>query len=511
MSSSGRSGAQPDLCERECEVWIPYSSPHCEIPAPLRLERRTHAKSRGNNMATTEDVDCPSDGRGMRALADIIRSGEFVVFVTGSGISAPSGIPTFRGEDNSVWASYVTDWGTRERFLEDPRAWWDNFWLPAHVSCDPGTVNLRRYHPNAAHIAVAEIGRERPNVCIVTQNIDSLHQRGGLPPAQLVEVHGRASLLKCVSPGCRFAEIESIPATELRLQRVSAEAAMTVHGRPSAAAPNAEAAQGHANEQGSTSEHASSSAAVAARAESAAGALKLLELPRCPACSKPSLPQALLFDEMYESHAFYSYRKVVRWFKRASAFVFIGTSFSVNVTLEALDIAEQQGARVFDFNTRPEAVLPGAVHIIGDSTVSLPLLARRVRDVEAPVHGVREWHEPRGRLAHGPLVGTSGGAGGASGGADAGSKRKRHGSTAGKGRAATSRAKGKRAAGRKPAPAEAVADDPTPQQLWVCCDACLKWRRIPSAVEQASLGAQWVCADNVWDPELRSCDAPEES
>ena len=139
----------------------------------------------------------------LRELARLIRGGKHVVFVTGSGISAPSGIPTFRGEDNSVWASYVTDWGTRSRFLQDPRSWWNNFWIPAHVVVEPGTLQLKKYYPNAAHFSVSEIARAQANICIVTQNIDSLHQTGGLPLQQLVEVHGRASLLKCVTPGCR--------------------------------------------------------------------------------------------------------------------------------------------------------------------------------------------------------------------------------------------------------------------------------------------------------------------
>ena len=45
----------------------------------------------------------------LHSLIELIREGEPVLFLTGSGLSAPSGIPTFRGEDNSVWAQYVTE------------------------------------------------------------------------------------------------------------------------------------------------------------------------------------------------------------------------------------------------------------------------------------------------------------------------------------------------------------------------------------------------------------------
>ena len=58
------------------------------------------------------------------------------------------------------------------------------------------------------------------------------------------------------------------------------------------------------------------------------------ELPCCPAegCGQPCLPQTLLFDEDYESHTFYQWKKAERWLSEADGFVFVGTSFSVTVT-----------------------------------------------------------------------------------------------------------------------------------------------------------------------------------
>ena len=55
----------------------------------------------------------------------------------------------------------------------------------------------------------------------------------------------------------------------------------------------------------------------------------------------PSLPQALLFDEEYESHSFYQYRKARRWLSSAKAIVFVGTSFAVGITEQALHVAEE--------------------------------------------------------------------------------------------------------------------------------------------------------------------------
>ena len=142
----------------------------------------------------------------------MIQRGLEVVFVTGSGLSAPSGIPTFRGADNSCWANYVLEWGTRAKFEEDPRAWWNEFWLPAHVAVEPHSLEMTQYQPNAAHEAIATLARAHASVRVVTQNIDALHGRSGVPEGQLVEVHGREGLLKCIRPGCRFATSESTEA-----------------------------------------------------------------------------------------------------------------------------------------------------------------------------------------------------------------------------------------------------------------------------------------------------------
>ena len=281
----------------------------------------------------------------LHRLAKLIRSGAPVVFVTGSGISAPSGIPTFRGADNAVWANWVTEWGTREKFLADPREWWNQFWLPAHVVKADGQAGdvprPRTYNPNPAHEALAAICNAYPKTVVLTQNIDELHQRAGLPMSSLVEVHGRQGLLKCVNAGCRYATTDSFDAPPMRL--VCGEAA---------------------------------------------GSVKLDgELPRCPACQKFAMPQALFFDEFYESHTFYQYRKVRRWLKNAHALAFVGTSHAVSITHEALETAALNGLPCFDINLRqpemPHALLADVPplcmqHVLGGCELILPHLAALV-------------------------------------------------------------------------------------------------------------------------------------
>ena len=426
-------------------------------------------------------------------LAKMIRRGDSVVFVTGSGLSAPSGIPTFRGSDG-VWAKWVLEWGTREAFMSNPRDWWNKFWIPAHVVTEPGSTTLRRYEPSGGHTAVAEIATaRRANVRVITQNIDGLHTRAGLPKDLLVEVHGRGDLRKCVSSGCRFAETESICDASLDLQSV---------GSLPEEEPRADSDE--------TTSHEETPAAVG-QATTVVG-----ELPVCPACAAPCLPQTLLFDEEYESHSFYEYRKVRRWLGSAKAIVFVGTSFAVGVTEHALQLAEAGVLPTYSFNVvaadpqqhqqqqqqqplplpqqpqpQPQpAVAPCSVmihHVVGSCEVTLGKLAALVR---APLAtSTAEWYEGKldEALAEEVLAGL-------------GSEWTE--CTTGDGRKMRSRGKKR--------DRRAVA--PRHETTWVACDSCGKWRRLPLGVRlpDEEAGGKWHCRMNVWDPLRKSCKAAEE-
>src|ERR671921_2597648 len=95
-----------------------------------------------------------------------------VVILTGAGISAKSGLATFRGPDG-LWEGHrVEDVATPEAFRRDP-ALVQSFY-------DARRARLREVEPNAAHLALARLDAEWPGaVLIVTQNVDDLHERGG--------------------------------------------------------------------------------------------------------------------------------------------------------------------------------------------------------------------------------------------------------------------------------------------------------------------------------------------
>ncbi|SEW09581.1 SIR2 family NAD-dependent protein deacylase [Natrinema salifodinae] len=106
----------------------------------------------------------------LERLADEVRTAETVVAFTGAGISAPSGVPTFR-DDDGVWEKFDEGQFTYGRFRSDPEGFWDD------------RVDLQRemfgddYEPNAAHRALAEMGLDGDLEAILTQNTDGLHGR----------------------------------------------------------------------------------------------------------------------------------------------------------------------------------------------------------------------------------------------------------------------------------------------------------------------------------------------
>ncbi|HMN96146.1 MAG TPA: Sir2 family NAD-dependent protein deacetylase [Phycisphaerales bacterium] len=135
-------------------------------------------------------------------LAEIIGGGGTVVALTGAGISAESGIPTFRGRDG-YWTIGSRNYqpeelATMAAFREMPRELWA-WYLKRRADC-------RRATPNPAHRALVELdARLGPRMRLVTQNIDGLHGRAGHEASRLYEIHGNLDFMRPVR------ELESRP------------------------------------------------------------------------------------------------------------------------------------------------------------------------------------------------------------------------------------------------------------------------------------------------------------
>jgi len=134
----------------------------------------------------------------MDKLAEILKSATRVGILTGAGISAESGIPTFRGKDG-LWNRYdPTALATLEAFESNPLMVWQwylwRMWL------------ISKAIPNEGHYAVADMEKVFPEFLLITQNVDGLHKRAG--SKKLVELHGNIFEGKCRECGKRFGEGE---------------------------------------------------------------------------------------------------------------------------------------------------------------------------------------------------------------------------------------------------------------------------------------------------------------
>jgi NAD-dependent deacetylase len=126
----------------------------------------------------------------------IIQSWKVVVF-TGAGISTESGIPDFRSP-GGIWSRYDPEDFTIQKFLSGPAAR-KAIWK---MSIEGGL--LAEAKPNLAHCAIAELYRLGKLDCVITQNIDNLHQKAGVPGDRVLELHGNMQWVVCLSCRRRF-------------------------------------------------------------------------------------------------------------------------------------------------------------------------------------------------------------------------------------------------------------------------------------------------------------------
>lgn len=142
--------------------------------------------------------------------ADLItrmRAAQSVTVLTGAGVSAESGIPTFRDAQTGLWANYdPLELATPEAFQRNPRLVWDWYaWRREPV---------RNAQPNAGHYALVDIERRVPHFTLITQNIDNLHQRAG--SQNVIELHGNLFRTIRASDGAEVTEWEEIPGEPVR-------------------------------------------------------------------------------------------------------------------------------------------------------------------------------------------------------------------------------------------------------------------------------------------------------
>jgi len=130
-------------------------------------------------------------------LAQLIVESQKTIVFTGAGISTESGIPDFRSP-GGIWSRYEPEDFTIQKFLSGPAAR-KTIWK---MSAEGGL--LTEAEPNLAHYAIAELYQLGKLDCVITQNIDNLHQKAGVPDDRVFELHGNMGWVVCLSCRRRF-------------------------------------------------------------------------------------------------------------------------------------------------------------------------------------------------------------------------------------------------------------------------------------------------------------------
>lgn len=135
----------------------------------------------------------------IKALREALKKADRVAVLTGAGISAESGVPTFRG-DEGIWQNYnATDLATPQAFERDPELVWKFYnWRRELIS---------RVTYNPAHKALVDMERLVPNFTLITQNVDGLHLLAG--SQNLLEIHGNLWKVRCTK--CREITLDRSP------------------------------------------------------------------------------------------------------------------------------------------------------------------------------------------------------------------------------------------------------------------------------------------------------------
>lgn len=261
-----------------------------------------------------------------------LQSSKRICALLGAGLSASSGLPTFRGA-GGLWRTFdATELATPEAFESDPALSWQFYSYRRHMA-----LNAK---PNRAHLALAELARRNPQFITLSQNVDGLSPRAGHPPEQLKLLHGNLFDVKCWDEyACGYHRQNDfndpiVPALALPEDRTLAPDAQL----------KAAVKQKHALLKGADISDISIPIPK----------IPHEHLPQCPQCNSNLLrPGVVWFGESLPEHVVQS---VSSWFNqpdKVDLMLVIGTSSKVYPAAGYAQVARQKGARVAVINMDP--------------------------------------------------------------------------------------------------------------------------------------------------------------
>jgi NAD-dependent SIR2 family protein deacetylase len=278
-----------------------------------------------------------------------------ILALLGAGLSASSGLPTFRGA-GGLWRTHeATDLATPEAFNRDPGLVWQFYNYRRHMA-----LNVK---PNRAHYALAEFARRNKNFMTISQNVDGLSPRANHPPEQLKLLHGSLFDVKCSEFFCNYVEANNftdpvVPA----LAPPSNDIDPTTN----------EARQHVAQEPDIADENV------------ALPEIAIKDLPHCPKCKRGLLrPGVVWFGEMLPSDVMNDIDAFIESPEPIDLMLVIGTSSKVFPAAGFVDEARAAGARVAVVNMEESDTPPGGLEeddwfFKGDAAQIVPELLKSV-------------------------------------------------------------------------------------------------------------------------------------
>jgi NAD-dependent deacetylase len=172
---------------------------------PQHLPNRS--ETRNVDMTAAPTTPMPPD------LVAALRSARSVVALTGAGMSAESGVPTFRDAQTGLWARFdPRELATPSAFARNPQLVWDWYaWRRARVG---------EARPNAGHRALVVFERQVPDFSVITQNVDGLHAAAG--STSVIELHGNILRVRCSAENTVVSAWEDQPGEVPRCARCGA-------------------------------------------------------------------------------------------------------------------------------------------------------------------------------------------------------------------------------------------------------------------------------------------------
>ncbi|QVM07264.1 hypothetical protein D8B26_001967 [Coccidioides posadasii str. Silveira] len=313
-----------------------------------------------------------------------LRSSKRVMAVIGAGLSAASGLPTFRGV-GGLWRRYsAVDLATPEAFNATPGLVWQFYGYRRHMAL------LAK--PNRAHYALAEFAKKNPNFIALTQNVDGLSERAGHPESQIQRLHGSLFTIKCANEYCTYSRDNDftdpiVPALEIPKIPFGVDPYPKDHTGKRAGQALEDAMKSNAAGPGWAP---GSGELDISNPNVPIPNLREEDLPPCPECSTGLLrPGVVWFGEPLVEETI---NTVEDWLKNGPVdlVLVIGTSARVFPAVSYIDRGRCKGARVaiinMDRTHLPRTGMkPGDWIFEGDASAIIPeLLKEVVGEIELP-------------------------------------------------------------------------------------------------------------------------------